>query len=128
MASSECDRDSFEVVKGILRFYADEQFCSKMQRLHEALYNIKQDERYKDMLQCIFFDTNRSFPYSPDLQQDLLNLEQAGLLSTANPTFTYTSIRETLITTFDKYQKKNFEPKELAQLREIATALKSQLA
>ncbi len=127
MLTPECSRDSFAVVKGILRFFDGDQFCSKMQHLHGAFYRIKQDAKYSNLLSCIFFDTNKSFPYSPDLQQDLLNLEQAGLLSTTNPTFTHTRIRETLKSTFDKYQRNKFAPEELSQLQEIAAALKTQL-
>ncbi|GEM_PF-2636246 len=112
---------SFDVIKGVFRYLpVDKPISSSRPGLHTAIYNISQEEKYKIFLKDYLFERDSHFPFSRELNIDILNLEQSGHLSADNPDFVDYRKKPKLEKTFDLYTKALFKPEELALIKEMA--------
>lgn len=78
---------SYEFLKG---FFAQlyQSGMSKVSRdLSEFFYNLKKDPRFSKILFEIKFKSNGIFRYSNELEDDILMLQNMGLLGKTNPSF-----------------------------------------
>ena len=112
---------SFDVIKGVFRFLPDDKpISSSRPELHTAIYNISQKEKYKRFLKDYLFEKDSYFPFSRDLNIDILNLEQSGHLSADNPDFVDYKKKPKLGKTFDLYTRDLFTPEDLLLIKEMA--------
>ncbi|MGD9157126.1 MAG: hypothetical protein PVG39_01845 [Desulfobacteraceae bacterium] len=112
---------SFDVIKGVFRYLPDDKpISSSRPELHTAIYNLSIEEKYKRFLKGYLFEKDSYFPFSRDLNIDILNLEQSGHLSADNPDFVDYKKKPKLEKTFDLYTKGLFDPEELELIQEMA--------
>jgi hypothetical protein len=111
---------AFDVIKGLFAFLDKKTIPSASAVIHSALYNLTQEDNYKEFLKEYVFEHRSYFPFSKDLHTDLLNLEQSGQLSTSNPDFIDYTIKPKLKRTFDLYTKSLFSEKEIVILEKMS--------
>ena len=113
---------SFDVIKGLFRYIPGEgPIPSSRPKLHTAIFDLSQNEKYKRFLKDYLFEKTSYFPFSRELNIDILNLEQSGHLSADNPDFVDYKKKPKLENTFDLYTKGLFAELELEILKEMAS-------
>ncbi len=62
--------------------------CAQVSRdITDFLYKIKNDSRYEMLLEDITFRSNGIFMYSSEIEDEILTLQNVGLLGKRNPSF-----------------------------------------
>ncbi len=62
--------------------------CSQVSRdITDFLYEMKNDSRYEMLLEDITFRSNGVFMYSSEIEDEILTLQNVGLLGKRNPSF-----------------------------------------
>lgn len=112
---------SFDVIKGLFRYLPnDKPISSSRPELHTAVYKLAKNHKYSSFLKDYAFEENSHFPFSRDLNIDILNLEQSGHLSADNPDFVDYKKKPKLEKTFDLYTISLFDHEELSVIKEMA--------
>lgn len=119
---------AFDVIKGMLSFADLGAIPASLSVLHTAVHKLSLKPEYKSFLADYVFEHRSPFPFSSDFQTDLVNLEQAGHLSTPNPDFIRYDLKPKLRNTFEKYGRRLFSEAELASLAQMARDFASELA
>lgn len=128
MASSRTPSwDTFDVVKGVLAYYPEDHIPCDVPTLHEAVFNLAKEPKFEAFFHRYHFDKRSHFPFSHDLQTDLMNLEQAGHLSSPNPELRQYERTPKLKATFSKYNRKTFTKVEIRTLHAISKNLHRQV-
>jgi hypothetical protein len=120
---------AFDVVKSMLAILAlenKESIPTSKPILHKALHSLCKNSTYASFFKEYLFDT-RSFPYSKDFQADLLNLEQAGHLSSQNPDFEMYTFKPKLKKNFELKAKTIFEENDLKTIKKMAIDFYSEI-
>jgi hypothetical protein len=120
-------RPTFDTIKALLVFLTRDEVPARASILHSAIYELCKVKKWQPLLGGYFFEKRGSFPFSIELQSDLINLEQAGQLSTPNPDFVRYKRQPKLTNTFKRYGQSKFTAKEIASLKEMARALERTL-
>lgn len=74
--------------------------------IHNAVYEIKRNEKYRELLKDFHFDNSGLSPFSELLDEILFRLETSGILKTLNPRYeryNITSETKILDESFDKF-------------------------
>lgn len=120
--------DAFDVIKAIFAFLPKEETVpSSSPVLHETLHSLTLKRKYKKFLHNYVFDLQSYFPYSREFQTDLINLEQAGLLSSSNPDFIDYMIKDKLRKTFENHTKGRFTADEIEILKKMSKDFRTKL-
>lgn len=53
--------------------------------IHEVIYKLKMNKKYKDLLEDFYFDDSGLTPFSKELDEILFRMELSGILKTLNP-------------------------------------------
>lgn len=65
-----------------------EKNCAEVSRdITDFLYNIKNDSRYESLMEDITFKSNGIYMYSCEIEDEILTLQNVGLLGKRNPSF-----------------------------------------
>ena len=70
-----------------LLVFMPEKFNNDPQIIHTTIARLKQDTRYKDLLEEFDFLNYDPYPYSPLLGRTLNRLQESRLLSSLNPSY-----------------------------------------
>jgi len=112
---------SFDVIKGLFRYLPDDEpISSSRPRLHTAIFELTQVGEFRAFLKDYIFEKTSYFPFSRDLNIDILNLEQSGHLSADNPDFVDYKKKPKLNKSFEQYTKKLFKEEEIVVIREMS--------
>ena len=111
---------SFDVIKGLFRYLPDMPISSSRPQLHTAIFELTQINKFAPLLRDYVFERNSHFPFSRDLNIDILNLEQSGHLSADNPDFVDYKKKPKLEKTFELYTIKLFNEDEISLIQEMA--------
>jgi hypothetical protein len=77
---------SINVIASLLVFMPGE-FNNDPQIIHSTIARLKQDARYRDLLEEFDFLEYEPYPYSPLLGRTLNRLQESRLLSSLNPSY-----------------------------------------
>lgn len=84
VASKSLDSDPFELILGIFSFFEkNKKFTLDEMDVHKFFYEKK--KLYPDKFNNIFFDDDPDFPYSEEIADALLRLQDANFISRPNP-------------------------------------------
>ena len=78
---------SYEFLKGFFAELYNNGVKEISRDLSEFFYSLKADPRYSELLKEIHFRNNGIFRYSTELEDDILTLQNMGLLGKKNPSF-----------------------------------------
>ena len=112
---------SFDVIKGLFRYLPEEKpISSSRPELHTAIFEMTQISKFSPLLKDYVFERNSHFPFSRELNIDILNLEQSGHLSADNPDFVDYKKKPKLEKTFELYTIQLFNEGEISLIKEMA--------
>lgn len=120
---------TFDVLKGILAFLGDaEKISAEIPRMHASIHKLARKKEFRELLSGYIFDQRSYFPYSRELQTDLLNLEMAGHLSVPNPALNQYQLTPKLVRTFEKHTAERFSDAQAELLKRMAARVRQDLA
>jgi len=82
-----------------VEYYPDDIFCAMIyyadlkrmttdtKKVHSAIFQLKGEEKYADLLKRFAFSTSGTFNFSKTLEKVILRLETARILGTSNPDY-----------------------------------------
>ena len=82
-----------DVITALLAFLPPE-FSNDPEKIHKKIYELKQKEKYKDLLKDFEFIDYSRFPYSPLLGRIFNRLQESRLLSSRNPDYRVYQIKD----------------------------------
>lgn len=118
-----------DVITALLALLPD-HFSNDPEKIHETIYGLQKEEKYKDLLGDFEFIGYSRFHYSPLLGRILNRLQESRLLSSRNPGYVVYEIKDKSQEAIKSYFLE--EGKTLHryrnQLEEIARCLAEELA
>lgn len=119
---------TFDVLKGILASLGDaDKISAEMPRVHASIHKLAGRKEFRELLKGYVFDQRSYFPYSRELQTDLLNLELAGHLSVPNPALNQYQLTRKLVQTFAKDKTARFSDRQIDLLERMAACVRQDL-
>lgn len=109
---------------GILYFVKTEmkkdRFCTDPAIIHSAIYELREKEEFKNMLNKFAFDTRGIYPRSRTLENSINHLQLAGLLERTNPRFSVFEIKDSTRKYFEEDLENLFNKQQKEQLKNMA--------
>ena len=120
--SNDISTDPFHIVLGVISFFnKDQMFNFAEIDVHKFFFNCKKEN--PELFEEFLFDEDPELPYSEEIAEALLRLQDAAVFSRPNP-----AMKEYLISADMGRTKKRIGDKERAFLKPIADKFHGQFA
>lgn len=110
------------VITSVL-FFLKGEFTSDPKKLHTGFRKLREQGKYRELLELFTFVNAFPFPYSPLLERVLHRIQEAKLLSARNPDFVMYEMTERAKRTIRSGILSKFSKEQQAKLREMASEL-----